>query len=170
VYTGSQNGASGASVALTDVTEDATGTPLLFFNPPTSIRYASLIRWELAVTASPVTPVIGAYCLCVRRPATLVSPTNIATVLGGISVIMRQNAVQTSNSGTGDGTAGTIYRPFVSHLTGAASAFPNYQSFSIDLEGTCIVPPNTLIYVAQLNSDATNASITSVAVWEEFYP
>jgi hypothetical protein len=151
-----------------DVTSGAGNSPpLALYNPPTSRRFVSVIRWELAITTAPITPVIGAFVFLTFSSAALSAPTTSNTVLSVISKFRSFSAI--ANTGAIPGV-GTFYRPFANHLTGASTTLPNSTSLFTEFDGTCILPPNTWIWVAQVNSDVSNSVPESKVIWEEFSP
>jgi hypothetical protein len=159
-----------AMVNFTDATAPSGVTPALsLYNPPSSKKYVSVIRWEFVITTASVTPVIGAYILLTSTNWPLQAQVGAnGSICSTTSKLRNNSAIPTSSNflTTTPGTA-TFYRPFVNHLTGGVTTTPNGPPMAMEFDGTCILAPNTGIFIAQLNQDATNAIAEQKVIWEE---
>ena len=167
----------GLAIPIYTATAIAGGMPI--YNPPFSNRLVELISVDIAYGSGPsdygavglmglpLTGVAaGALCTAFAVP----TPSN-GYLLGGIP-----SKVQSSNAGTGTVTAGVAtvpsatapgwIRPLASinleAVTGTAHGVV-VARFAFD--GTLIVPPGTMIYLAA--GRATTALYCSAVVWKE---
>jgi hypothetical protein len=154
-----------AGVILATVAGTAPSFSL--YNPQSSGRYLSVVRFDMVLTVAAGTPVIGAYMLTVNTNPTAAATTGTAlTLIPGIVGGTAAGVGKPFTSATLPANP-TLYRPFVNHLTGAITTIPNMPGFFIEFDGTCLIAPGCTMSVGQLNVDTTNASALCGVIWEE---
>lgn len=160
-------------VATSNLSELIQGYPsvtpnLAFYNPIGSQKLLSMVRFEMAISTAPTTPVIGPYLLALLSkysadPATTPMQNNFS----GITGVSQSGMGRLVAGATFTGATSQIYRMIATHYTGAVTTIPNMPAYAIDFDGTCLLSPGNALYPAQLNNDATNANAFYTFIWEE---
>lgn len=155
------------TAGVTVLTAGATTASFALANPLGSGKLLVPVRFEMVITVTPATPVLGAYALYVN-----VNPA--AAVVTGTALVPIPAMVGTSTQPAGKPfttatlpVAPTLWRLINTRYTGAVTTIPNMPALAIDFDGTAILTPGSTLSLQQIAGDSTNASALCAIIWEE---
>lgn len=159
----------GLAIPIYTATAIVGGMPI--WNPPGSGVNVELISVSMGRASG--TSDFGAVSLLARQ-LNAIATGEICTAFAettaknGLAFAGNRSKVKSSNAGTvtvSAGVAGDTWRHLASHSAEADATTTGLHVEKFDFDGTCIVPPGVLVYVA--DTKATTALYAVDIVWKE---
>ena len=154
------------------ITQGGTTSSFSLANPAGSGRNLVPIRWDLVMTATPGTPVVGIYGLYVNRDPRAAAVTG--TAVAEFPVLLGTNAQAVGEPLTSSTlpAAPTLIRTLGfkgtdSKKVPVGSQRPYIQPYAIDFDGSIVLAPGTALSIQQNVGDTSNGSGICSVIWEE---
>lgn len=143
--------------------------PMTLANPAGSGRNVVLVSFDMVLTVTPGTPLLGIYGLYANTNvvAAAVTGTAITPIPGLVGSNFMPVAKPLSTSTVP--VAPTLMIPFATKMTGATTVAGASQvpSLHLDFDGRVVLTPGSAITPQQTVADTSNATVICAVCWEE---
>lgn len=149
---------TGTGQTMTTVTGSMVGN--ILYNGNTSVNLVlQKIMLQVSVSSATMTGVALAYTTQATAPTGLTAATSTGSCFLGAASSQAKAYVAAT------GTAPVVIMA-IAHNTAAINTV-GMDQLVIDLEGSIIVPPNSILCLAAVGANAAAAAVTSTIFWEE---